>query len=250
MSTVNYTLDQLRTLGPHTPSAALRASKFFLAGSGVLTLAFEGLTAGLIDLKTRISVGLRAEHPGSTWPKVTLAALNTPNPLSDQEVAQLWSATTYADSMLAAEPTEVRIGEVVAVEALTRSLEMTGRKVQVSLGDHVERTVPDSHGQYVRGILDQWNQNPSGRYLAMLRKMGHGRDHYHRPCLIRTMVAYQPVEIAAVDALRERLDRVLPGRYHWFDPSARHITLRTLELASTESELEAVELLADNDLDP
>lgn len=250
MSKVNHTLDQLRTLGPQTPSASLRASRFFLAGSGVLTLAFEGLTGGLIDLKARISEGLRPEHPGSTWPKVTLAALNAPTPLSETEVEQLWRATTYADSILAAEPTDVNLREVVAVEALTRSLEMTGSKVRVSLTDHVERTVPESHRQYVSGILGQWNPAPSDRYLAMLRKVGHGRDHYHRPCLIRTLVAYQRVEVAAVEALRERLDRVLPGRYHWFDPSARHITLRTLEPVSSESELEAIELFADNDLDP
>ncbi|NNE71011.1 MAG: hypothetical protein HKN29_11700 [Rhodothermales bacterium] len=250
MHTVDHTLDLLRTHGPTTPGAALHATRFFVAGSGVITLAFEGMTEGLLGLKKRIADGLRAEHPGSTWPKVTLAALEGAAPLSRDEIAALWAATSYADSILAASPPVVEIRDLTAVEALTRSLELTGRKVQLTLGDRLERTIPSDHRRYVDGILEQWRASPSEGYVAMLRKVGHGREHYHRPCRMRTLVSYQEVGFSAVDALRDRLDRVMPGRYHWFDPSARHITIRTLEPVESGSELEAVEFLSEHHLDP
>jgi hypothetical protein len=234
-----------------TPTAQLRVSRFFVAGSGVLTLAFEGFTTGLLDIKRQIVGGLAPEYPGSTWPKITLAALADPVPLSDQEMGVLWSATSYADSMILADVPEVEIKELSVVQALTRSLEMKGHSVRIPLATEAERTVPEEQRTYVTSVLSQWRANPSERYRSILRKTGHGRDHYHRPCRAYTLVSYQPASIPAVDALRDRLDRVLPGRFHWFDSSARHVTIRTLERAPapTDSEFESIEFLAHHNLD-
>lgn len=251
MKPIDDTLSLLRTLGPQTPTAQLRVSRFFVAGSGVLTLAFEGFTAGLLGIKRQIVEGLAPEYPGSTWPKITLAALADPIPLSDQELSVLWGATSYADSVILAEAPELEVRELMVVQALTRSLEMKGRCARIPLASWNERTVPEEQRAYVGTVLSQWRSDPSERYRSILRKTGHGRDHYHRPCRAHTLVSYQSAPIPAVDALRDRLDRVLPGRYHWFDPSARHVTIRTLERAPApaESEFESIEFLAHHNLD-
>ncbi|MFT4604944.1 MAG: hypothetical protein ACI9W4_001683 [Rhodothermales bacterium] len=251
MKPLDDTLSLLRTLGPQTPTAQLRVSRFFVAGSGVLTLAFDGFTAGLLGIKRHLARGLAPEYPGSTWPKITLAALADPVPLSDKELAVLWSATSYADSMILAEAPELEVSELMVVQALTRSLEMKGHSERIPLVAGNERTVPDEQRAYVDTVLSQWRSAPSERYQSILRKTGHGRQHYHRPCRAYTLVSYQSSPIPAVDVLRERLDRVLPGRYHWFEPSARHLTIRTLERATAprESEFESIEFLAHHNLD-
>lgn len=251
MKPIDETLHLLRTIGPQTPSARLRVSRFFVAGSGVLTLAFEGFTSGLLGIKRQIVGGLAPEYPGSTWPKITLAALADPVPLSDEELSLLWSATSYADSIILAEAPELEVSELTVVQALTRSLEMRGHSARIPLAAHHEHSVPDEQRDYVNTVLAQWRADPSEKYRSILRKTGHGRDHYHRPCRAYTLVSYQPAVIPAVDELRERLDRVLPGRYHWFDPSARHLTIRTLESAPavSESEFESIEFLAHHNQD-
>ena len=108
MKPLEDTLSLLRTVGPQTPTAQLRVSRFFVAGSGVLTLAFEGFTQGLLRIKGHLAEGLAPEYPGSTWPKITLAALADPIPLSDEELSVLWGVTSYADSMIRAEAPELQ----------------------------------------------------------------------------------------------------------------------------------------------
>ncbi|MBO6575859.1 MAG: hypothetical protein JJ896_10585 [Rhodothermales bacterium] len=248
MQGIEPTLDLLRAAAPRTGKALLRPARYFLAGSGVLTLAFEGFTQGLLELKDSIRDGLLPEYPGSLWPKVTLAALADPRPLTPREIALLWDAMQHADSILLAEPEPVLVEELHVVEALTRSLELTGRHLHAHLGGPAEDTVPDAHRRFVHGVLRQWTPEPSPEYVAALRRPGHGRDHYQRPCRAFTLVAYLPNEIHGLHELRRRISRLLPGRYHWFDTAARHLTVRTLESAPDQSELKSVQFLSDQDL--
>lgn len=249
MKGIEDTLVLLRRLGSQTPPASLRAARFFVAGSGVLTLAFHGFTSGILRLKSALGDGLAPEYQGSTWPKITLAALAEPRSLTDQELKVLWEATAYADSMLAATPSYVEIDHLLVVEALTRSLELRGRTIRIPLstGVALQREVPNAHARYVEDVLGQWTEQPTPEYVAMVKKTDHPREHYQRPCRAFTLVSPQPVALQAVTTLQERLARVLPHRFHWFEPAARHVTIRTLEAAS-DSEFESIEFFANDDL--
>lgn len=248
MKGIEPTLDRIRARAPHTPGAVLRPARFFLAGSGVLTLAFRGFTAGLLDLKDHIRPGLAPEYPGSLWPKITLAALANPSPLSPEEIGRIQEACTYADARLLADGESMVVRQMVVVEALTRSLEMRGTAIHIHLSTELEQAVPAPHERFVDGVLAQWDWPLKPTYVAAIRRSGHGREHYQRPCRAFTLVAFPSRLPPGVAELRDRLSRTLPGRYHWFDPAALHLTLRTLEPAP-DSEFEPVELLTQDHLD-
>jgi hypothetical protein len=241
-------IDQLRVVTPDTPSAMMRPASFFLAGSGVLTLAFDGFTPGLHALKKGLSQGLRPEDPGSLWPKVTLAALAGKGALSLSELQSVWRATERAGSLLAADPCFVLVNQVWVVEALVKSLELTGASTSFQLASRTESEVEESHRAYVQAVLGQWNAHPSSVYLAELGKCGHRREHYQRPCRAMSLVSYVPDHISGISDLKERLSRTLPGRFHWFEPASRHLTIRTLDPARDSSEFEAVEFFPENNL--
>ncbi|MFT5143472.1 MAG: hypothetical protein ACI80V_002232 [Rhodothermales bacterium] len=242
-------IDRLRVVAPETPSAMMRPAGFFLAGSGVLTVAFDGFTPGLRALKTALSEGLRGEDPGSLWPKVTLAALTGKEPLSLSELQCVWRATEQAGSLLAAEPCFVLVDQVWAVEALVKSLELTGATTSFPLASSTESEVEQSHREYVGEVLGQWNANPSAAYLAELGKSGHRREHYQRPCRATSLVSYVPDNIPGLSDLEERLSRVLPGRFHWFESASRHLTIRTLDPVPQTSEFEAVEFFSEDNFE-
>jgi hypothetical protein len=242
-------IDRLRVVAPETPSAMMRPASFFLAGSGVLTLAFDGFTPGLRALKKGLSRGLRREDPGSLWPKVTLAALTGNEALSISELQSVWLATDQAGSLLAADPCFVLVNRVWVVEALVKSLELTGASVSFGLASRTESEVDESHRAYVGEVLGQWNAHPSLAYLAELGKCGHRREHYQRPCRTRSLVSYVPDDISGTTELEERLSRVLPGRFHWFEQASRHLTIRTLDPVLDSSEFEAVEFFPEDNFD-
>ena len=67
------------------PRTIVKPQEFFISWSGVPTLAYQGFTKPLLDIKNelerRIS-GIKPENPGSKWPKTTLGALRDDKQLS------------------------------------------------------------------------------------------------------------------------------------------------------------------------
>lgn len=249
MQGIEPTLEILRARAHRTPKGLFRPARYFLAGSGVLTLAFEGFPTPFLDLKEALVHGLHPEYPGSLWPKITLAAQADPHPLTDDEIQLIWQATEQADAVLAANRSYMEVDELCVVEALTRSLEMTGSTVHFHLGGDPSGAISPAHADFVQRVLAQWTRTPNEAYRQTLKRHGHARDHYQRPCRAFTLVAYITDELPGLDQLRDRLARVLPDRFHWFDPGARHLTVRTLEPSDELSELESVEFFGDDDLE-
>ena len=70
----------------------LRASRFFVAWSGVLTLAWEGFPPAVAALKRKIARAFPAlpeEKPGSRWAKTTLGCLKDGARLTPEALATL-----------------------------------------------------------------------------------------------------------------------------------------------------------------
>ncbi|PSC69962.1 plastid ribosomal S6 [Micractinium conductrix] len=75
-----------------TAASYLEPEAFFVSWQGVLTLAFRGFTAPLVDLKQRIYAAhpsLPAENPGSKWPKSSLGCLREGQRLTPEQLAAL-----------------------------------------------------------------------------------------------------------------------------------------------------------------
>ncbi|GIV59643.1 MAG: hypothetical protein KatS3mg043_0732 [Rhodothermaceae bacterium] len=116
---------------------------FFVARSGVLTLAFSGFPASILALKRdleRAFPDLYPEEPGSRWPKVTLAARHQDRLLTPDHVDVLyrlcrpWNARLEQEAIA---PLPVEVLSVVAYDC--RSLERRRQTYRFPL----EGGVPD-----------------------------------------------------------------------------------------------------------
>ena len=228
------------TLPAHTPFS-LTPSHVLVAWSGVLTLALHPLPPAALSLKSEVESALQSspippsrESPGSKWPKVTLGALATDDPLTGEDLAALESiANAHRESL-------VGLGGDVSVLSIVnfgpRSLDrssctihtetLSSSKPPVSVGEEIV----EEHRAFVQSV---WDEAEGGEaYLPLVQKGGNRGPHYTDPVEGVTLVAYlgdttwgEELQ-AALAAFRNQVDSVLPGKYVWLPPDAYHVTLR------------------------
>ena len=229
------------TLTSHTPFP-LTPSHILIAWSGVLTLALHPLPPAALSLKADVEAALQSspypasrESPGSKWPKVTLAALASDDPLTGEEMAVLESlAETHKETLGALG------GDVSALSIVNfgpRSLDRGSCTIHTESlsssttppGVGEERV--EEHRAFVQSV---WDEAEGGEaYLPLVQKGGNRGAHYTDPVEGGvTLVAYladtdwgQDVQ-DAVAAFRQQVESALPGRYVWLPPDAYHVTLR------------------------
>ncbi|MEM6646118.1 MAG: hypothetical protein AAF730_07690 [Bacteroidota bacterium] len=223
----------LRDLIQPQPPVVMRPTSFFVAWYGVLALVYEGFPQPLMHIKRGLEErmpNLVKENPGSTWPKTTLGALNEGVRLTLGELEVLeticrrWSARLRG--------TAVTVPHISAVLFACRSLErrLATHRFRLAGTPHAQRNAVEvQHQAYVRGILSYCTAPSLARYLPDVQRPGHRIGHYradHREAtLIHDLDVPDPDYIKGFIA---EVDDALPGYYAWFDPSCRHITLRTL----------------------
>ena len=114
----------------------LRPEAFFVARSGVLTLAFSGYTEALIRFKAELEgaiPGISAENPGSRWPKTTLGALRDGETLDEEDVVRLREATSEGTTCLYRRGEPIPVGVLSLVELRDRAMERVGRVESIRL---------------------------------------------------------------------------------------------------------------------
>lgn len=210
----------------------LRPEAFFVARYGVLTLAFSGWPESLARLKGALADALPAmpsENPGSRWPKTTLAALRDGERLSQDDVVRLREATAEATTCLFRNVAPVPVDFLSVVELRDRAMERVGRIESIRLaGDRDAGTIARSSRAAVNGVLAQWRREGLSRYVPDLIADGHRESHYRAALHEISLLVHVGDTMPCVRPFREAVEARLPGRYAWMEPSAYHVTLRTL----------------------
>ena len=221
----------------------LRPRAFFVAWSGVITLAWQGFPPVLAGLKRRIAEtfpALPPEKPGSKWPKTTLGCLKEGARLTPDQLRKL---TQLCDSFfislppaerelspLATTPNCEPVDSLSVVLFQCRSLERVLSEHEVRLGGQTrnrDRPAKDETTIVDAVIEESWVENLE-RYWPLVARDGGREGHYRDVNFGATLVARLKRLPAAVAQFRLAVDEALPGMYVWFDDSSLHVTLRGL----------------------
>lgn len=237
----------------------LRPRAFFVAWSGVMTLAWEGFPPAIASLKRRIARAFPAlppEKPGSRWAKTTLGCLKEGARLTPAELGSLVDlCERFGERFgkIAATPREGAEGVVegvtaeaspssaspgcVPVDCLSvvlfqcRSLERVLSEHVVSFRDGIirNRDRPSrDETAVVDAVLRESSRECLGRYWPLASRDGGREPHYRDDKFGATLVARLKKPPAAVAEFRAAVDAALPGMYAWFHDDSLHVTLRGL----------------------
>ena len=211
------------------PAAELRPYAFFVAWSGVIALVYERFPLVLHEAKTLANAlipGIDQENPGAMWPKTSLAARSTAQPLRRAEALRLIQLCEEHTERLQAAP-PLLVDNVLLVAYRQRSLERTQGALRVGFNRPC-MTTETSVDPLVAEIV-----SPSAVlrpvYLERTCAPGHDIAHYREDQAGWSMVVHVGSYFHAyISALREAIEHALPGRYAWFHESSLHVTVRGL----------------------
>ena len=233
-----HQFEALRRLIARKPITAMQPKTFFIARSGIPTLAYTGFTLTLTSLKRELEEELSwlgPEDDGSRWPKTTLGALRDTDPgLTTDELVRLREICRASTAYLSSTPIPVHNVSLVVFEC--RSLEKRLKTMRLDLLGTMLRCGPDTPDddalQDVEDVLAPFEAHELELYLSHVqsgkRRATHYRDRNIEPTLVHELDASTwPV----MDLFIERVEAAFPDRYVWFEPSSRHVTIRTLRSA-------------------
>ncbi len=203
-----------------------------MARAGVLTLAYSGFPASILELKKeieRLVPALPSENPGSQWPKTTLAALVGDEPLTTDEIVLLREATGIGSVCLSRGRRTIAVDTLLLVELRCRSMERSARRESLpTAGGAYDGQVPVEHRTAVNVVLTQWRREGLSRYVPELTLPGHRERHYRRAHRELSLVVPIESPVPCLDRFRTAVEERLPGRYAWFSAESLHITVRSL----------------------
>lgn len=212
----------------------IKPRAFFIAWCGVPMLTYHGFPNPILQLKAALEHDfphLVPENPGSKWPGTTLGALKEGLVLSLEDLQCLRQICDDFAPLIQKADAHFAVTELHYILFACRSLEKKLLNVALPLkkGQFDTSPFPNKHLNWIQHIHTQFDSQRLEDYLPAVQQAGHRVDHYRRPHVEGTLVIDLPDEqpaylsdfIAAVEAK-------LPDRYVWFEPSARHITIRAM----------------------
>ena len=216
----------------------LRPKQFFVAWSGVLTLAWSGFPPEIEALKRDIGIihpALKPENPWSRWAKTTLGCLRDFKRLTPDRLRLLGEiCDMYLDELLGELSQGVPVDALSLVTYECRSLERYVSEHVVRLDDAKRPTGRDydppsaAELAVVDRVVAQFS-NPSldaERYFFDAARDGSRESHYRETKLGVTLVARVRALGEVVQRFRGRVDAAFPGMYAWFDERSLHCTVR------------------------
>ena len=231
----------------------LRPKAFFVAWSGVMTLAWEGFPPAMASLKRRIArafPALSPEKPGSRWAKTTLGCLKEGARLTPAELASLVDlCERFGERFgkIAATPGEGAEEGVEGVAASPGCVPVDGlsvvlfqcRSLERVLSEHVvsfrndgivrDRDRPSrDETAVVDAVLRESSRECLEKYWPLAARDGGREPHYRDDKFGATLVARLRRPPRAVAEFRAAVDAALPGMYAWFHDDSLHVTLRGL----------------------
>ncbi|MEM6336390.1 MAG: hypothetical protein AAF752_07475 [Bacteroidota bacterium] len=222
----------LQRTSAEVPPVVLQPNRFFVAWHGVLTVSFLGFPRPVLGFKRQIErrkLGLNPEYPGSRWPHTTLGALHEDATLQRSDLDTLLAIARRHEPALLQE--SVLIDAFRVVQLGTRSHEFRRLTLDLPLGTGPAISeVPVEHANLVASLLTPFSEDMLETYWPRVNSAEHRAPHYQTECGHASLVMDWPHRpLPAVDAFLQDVEAALPGKYVFFPPSSRHITVRALE---------------------
>lgn len=230
------------------PQTSVKPREFFLAYQGVPTLAYEGFSVTLLEIKREIQnaiPGLRTENRGSLWPKTTLGALRDDATLSWEQAFTLKEICTLMNANVRTQDVTFDIPCLSIVLFQCRSLEKRLVTCPIYLQGKKARlhdSPPRYHTVYVENVMAQFSEQRLVDYLEHLQSSGNRESDYRRPWIEATLIYDLPEEQPTyIEEFIKEVDKQLPDLYRWFEPSSRHMTVRAL-VGNNEKSMNRLEI--------
>ena len=225
--------DILQHFAEEEPPMYFEPHAFFLARSGVLTLAYSGFPTGILRIQDALDDvdQLPVRTPGSIWPKTTIGALHDGTVLNRREIEEVLRLSESWKPKLA-ECNPVPIRTIATVEYESRSLEKVDYVMATEFSGNRQSTgsvISDEHRRVVANILSQFSAEWLDLYQEEIQSPGHHASHYNTAARGRTVIIdVEQKDVAFIADFIADVDRTLPGYYSWFDPRCYHVTVRNL----------------------
>jgi len=210
---------------------------FVIAWHGVLSLAGEGFTSSLWNIKDKLNGITRIfpENSGSKWPKCTLGALRNGKTLSKNEYSILQGISERATKELLAHWSPETMNRLSLVLFTKRSLQEDSHlsRVDITLkssGVIQSEPVVLSSAEYVQRVLDECKEDA---YYDKVALPGFREDRYlvdmDKP--EATLVYFFSQQNKHIfQQFQQWVDDALPDCYSWMPLDALHMTLRGIKI--------------------
>lgn len=227
--------DRLVAVVESTQASVLRPAEFLIGYNGVPMLVYDGFSESLLKLKDRIvgELQLPHENSGSLFPKTTLGALKKGTTLSLDDLLTLRRICDEMNIHIEREKVAFDVGELAVVVFLCRSLE--NRLLTHSIGlrrvvdEGLRTSIPPDHSRrLVRQILDDFALDNLPTYLSKVVGERNHEEHYRSPWVEATLIYQLPSQPTFLETFEKAVDEALPGRFAFFRPASRHVTIRAL----------------------
>ncbi len=220
------------------PATNLLPRAFAILWYGVPALVYQGFSPSLLALKRKIAGELHHLPPeamGSRWPKSNLGALPDGNLLTLDELRRLRTVCERVSAQLIAEAPVLRVDRLQWIEYDCRSLERRLDSLSLPMNAECQNacahTPEAGERRRVETILREFATTNLAAYLNLVNREGHRIGHYRGRFHGRVLTFdLQPEILPSIDAFIAAVEEALPGRYVWFAPSSRHVTIRHLSL--------------------
>lgn len=218
----------------------VRPLQFFVSWYSVITLAYEGFSRSLLQMKAEIDQRvpeLKRENPGSRWPKTTLACLRDSKELSREQVDDLRNLCIKHSNSLVKTPKKDRtlhIDEVSLVIFQCRTLEkrLATRQYKLQAQPLSSDDPPPWHLEQVQQVMDQFSDTRKEGYFPKLSPDGRTLYNYYRKPHIETTlvidVEFPPTVKQVIRDFQKAITDSLPDTFAWFDPKSWHMTVRAV----------------------
>jgi hypothetical protein len=227
-------LQILTSIIENQPATIVKPREFFIAWSGVPTLAYNGFSPTLLAIKREIEArvpGIKKENPGSVWPKTTLGALRDDKKLSWEEAVVLRRICDEFNREIERDNVTFKIEGLTVVLFSCRSLERRLSSTVIRLSgsnDAVDHDPPASHLDEVESTMREFSESVLHRYWPDPLRDGNRESHYRADHIEATLVFDLKQQPSYIDDFIRSVDASVRGSYCWFAAESRHMTVRAL----------------------
>lgn len=230
-------LEKIAKLSP----TSVVVGEFFMSWNSVMTLAYEGFSQTLLDIKETLNSNLKLkdENPGSKWPKTTLGCMKDGAILNPEQVSCIRTICTKFNKELKALPKKERVmwvNQLSLVVFQSRTLENLWIDIPINLKGKSASSdvVPTKHRKAVRKTMAQFSPKRLKEYYVHLAPDGRSIDNYYRhPHVEESLIAkanWSESVNRIVNKFIWEIDSQtgIQGCYAWFRRDSRHLTIRAL----------------------
>lgn len=220
------------------PTTAVYPREYFISWNGVPTLAYQGFSPTLLEIKKEIDdkkLGLKPENSGSKWPKTTLGSIQDDKCLNRKDLNILREICDEMNTEINKNKDfHFKIDELCVVLFKCRSLEERLITNSIKLEGSGVRDLsksPQDHLDYVDYVMNTFSSENLDVYWKDVKKYGNRESYYKEPHVEATLVFDLPHPDEQPSYIKKFMDAVdvkLPDLYCWFLPESRHMTVRAL----------------------